>query len=282
MLDTENMFCDPDYPHDNIGKIEILLPSGGHELNAMLLNAAGGGLRPVAILLHGFPGNERNLDLAESLRAAGCHTLFFHYRGAWGSRGMFTFENVLEDAENAVAFFKNPVNAAKYGIDPDLIFLVGHSMGGFAAITALAARDDFCGAVAIAPYDFAAARAQSENCPDFLENYNAVVRCPLPPLRLEYEDVLHDELTRHMSDWQLPSKAAALAGKQLCILAFDRDVVSQAALHLDPLVAAYTPVMGDGFEVHRFDTDHGYNSRRYGVAKCVATWIAKKCPVSAK
>ena len=37
------------------------------------------------LLLHGFPGNEKNLDLAQDLRADGFNVLFFHYRGAWGS-----------------------------------------------------------------------------------------------------------------------------------------------------------------------------------------------------
>ncbi len=73
MLDIKNMFCDPADSFAAPGKIELLLPSDGYGLNAMILNAVGDGLRPLAILLHGFPGNERNLDLAESLRAAGPH-----------------------------------------------------------------------------------------------------------------------------------------------------------------------------------------------------------------
>ena len=44
------------------------------------------------ILLHGFPGNERNLDLAQAIRRSGWNAVFFHYRGAWGSGGVFSFE----------------------------------------------------------------------------------------------------------------------------------------------------------------------------------------------
>ena len=43
----------------------------------------GEGPHPVAVLLHGFPGNERNFDLAQSLRRAGYAALVFHYRGSW-------------------------------------------------------------------------------------------------------------------------------------------------------------------------------------------------------
>jgi hypothetical protein len=34
--------------------------------------------------LHGFPGNERNFDVAQALRRAGYAALVFHYRGSWG------------------------------------------------------------------------------------------------------------------------------------------------------------------------------------------------------
>jgi len=37
------------------------------------------------VLLHGYPGNERNLDLAQARRRDGWDIVFFHYRGAWGS-----------------------------------------------------------------------------------------------------------------------------------------------------------------------------------------------------
>ena len=42
--------------------------SDGATLSAIAYEAAGAGPHPTAILLHGFPGNERNLDLAQILR----------------------------------------------------------------------------------------------------------------------------------------------------------------------------------------------------------------------
>ena len=103
-------------------------------MNAILYEAAGAGPHPTAILLHGFPGNERNLDLAQSLRRAGWNAVFFHYRGTWGSRGDFSFANVLEDAAAVLAQVREPAFARAHRIDPDRIALIGHSMGGFAAL----------------------------------------------------------------------------------------------------------------------------------------------------
>ena len=55
------------------------------------------------VLLHGLPGNEQNLDLAQAIRRAGWNVLTLHYRGAWGSPGQFSLQHVLEDADAAVA-----------------------------------------------------------------------------------------------------------------------------------------------------------------------------------
>ena len=47
---------------------QLLIPSAGVGLNALLFGAAGAGLHPTVILMHGLPGNERNLDLAQAIR----------------------------------------------------------------------------------------------------------------------------------------------------------------------------------------------------------------------
>lgn len=42
------------------------IPTGGVEINAVLYMAAGAGAHPTVIVLHGWPGNEKNLDIARS------------------------------------------------------------------------------------------------------------------------------------------------------------------------------------------------------------------------
>src|SRR5580698_8059367 len=44
------------------------IPSHGSMMNALIYIAPGAGPHPVVILLHGFPGNEKNLDLAQAIR----------------------------------------------------------------------------------------------------------------------------------------------------------------------------------------------------------------------
>src|SRR5919205_4169647 len=59
--------------------------SHGEKMYAVFYSAAGAGPHPTALLILGFPGNEKNLDLAYSIRRAGWNVLVPFYRGSWGS-----------------------------------------------------------------------------------------------------------------------------------------------------------------------------------------------------
>ena len=67
--------------------------------------------------MHGLPGNERNLDLAQAIRRAGWDVLTFTYRGAWGSPGDFS----ISQCDRGYALPRSNSRArptgAKLGID---------------------------------------------------------------------------------------------------------------------------------------------------------------------
>jgi uncharacterized protein len=79
---------------------------------------AGTGVHPTVSLLHGFPGNERNLDLAQAIRPSGWNVLFFDYRGSWGTSGAFTFAHTMEETTTAIAYLRDSANATRLHIDP--------------------------------------------------------------------------------------------------------------------------------------------------------------------
>src|SRR5205085_12529204 len=82
---------------------ELAISSHGSRMNGLIYLAGGTGPHPIVIFLHGFPGNERNLDLAQAVRRAGYNALFFDYRGNWGSGGTFSFANTLADVKAVLA-----------------------------------------------------------------------------------------------------------------------------------------------------------------------------------
>src|SRR6185437_7116846 len=89
------------------------------------------------------------IDLAQSLRRDGWNVLAMHYRGSWGSQGTFSFSHCMEDVSAMLADVTKPANVAKFHIDTKHLVVIGHSMGGFMAIAALAQHPELKAGVVI-------------------------------------------------------------------------------------------------------------------------------------
>jgi dipeptidyl aminopeptidase/acylaminoacyl peptidase len=120
--------------------------SNGSKLLGGLYRAAGAGSRPTAILLHGLPGVEKNLDVAYALREAGWNCAYFHYRGSWGSEGDFTLAGRHDDLLAGTDWL-----AQQPCVDGQRLALFGHSAGGYLALMAGADDPRFKAMVALCP-----------------------------------------------------------------------------------------------------------------------------------
>ena len=114
---------------------ELFIPSGNSMIAGLIYSANGLQKHPTLLLLHGYPGNERNLDIAQVVRSHGWNVIYFDYRGSWGSQGKFSFKNSVEDVVNVVAFCNTYQDSLK--IDTSNIVLFGHSLGGWVVLKAL-------------------------------------------------------------------------------------------------------------------------------------------------
>lgn len=137
------------------GQTGVVIDHDGERLLGTLFLAAGENPKPTALILHGIPGIEKNVDLGHSLRANGANALLFHYRGCWGSSGRYNVHTIPADVAGAFEL----VRSGRFPqVDPDRVFLIGHSLGGWAAVLAAAADDRIRAAAAIAavtdPADF--------------------------------------------------------------------------------------------------------------------------------
>jgi len=114
----------------------IIFPSHGSKLLGTLYRPHGEGKKPTALLLHGIPGNEKNVDLAYALRDAGWNAVTFHYRGCWGSEGNYSLSGIVDDTIAAIDYLsqRDDVNMTRFAV-------VGMSLGGWGVVAA-AARDD--------------------------------------------------------------------------------------------------------------------------------------------
>jgi uncharacterized protein len=152
-------------PHE--GQTGVVFESGGERLLGTLVLARGDDPKPTAVLLHGLPGIEKNYDLAHALRDAGWNSLIFHYRGSWGSGGVYRFETLPDDARAALDYLSS---GAHEQIDSERLAFVGHSMGGWTAL--MAGEDRRVKAIAVigavtdpVRLPFTAAMAEELFCP---------------------------------------------------------------------------------------------------------------------
>ena len=202
------------------------IESEGAAMNAVLYLADGPGPHHTAVFLHGLPGNERNLDLAQVARRAGWNALFFHYRGAWGSEGDYSFAHVLEDAARAVAWTRDPARDPALRLDGGPVALVGHSLGGFAALR-VGAEDGSVGCVAsLAGADLAAyGRAIRSGDAAVADQLAARFDTMMTPLHGTSGQALADELAASPDDFDVRRRTPALAAKPLLLVAGARDQI---------------------------------------------------------
>ena len=124
---------EPQLEHEGIAGVTFDID--GHRLVGTIYLARAEEPKPTALLLHGCPGLEKNLDLAVLLRDRGWNSLVFHYRGCWGSAGRYDLRTVPRDVIAAVDYLTGCP-----AVDSGRIAVVGHSMGGWAAIVTAAAE----------------------------------------------------------------------------------------------------------------------------------------------
>jgi uncharacterized protein len=232
-------------------------------MNALLHHAGGTHPRPAVLLLHGFPGWERNFDLAHVYRRAGFHALVPHYRGAWGSGGVFSFQNVLEDAKTALEWL-----GQHHDVDKQKIGLVGHSMGGWIALATAATTH--CPTVAIAPANFGK-YAQTLHTPEARAAWVAWCKNIITPLNADAE-ALTDELLEHADQWNLEALAPRLT-MPLLLCGAERDAI--ASCTIDYVQKPLLELLPHKPNVLNLPTDHGFSSHRIALARASLVFLQK-------
>lgn len=253
----------PDDPHKP-ARMEVLhIPSGDVKINGIAYVAAGPGPHPAALLLHGMPGNEKNLDLAQAMRRAGWTVVAINYRGSWGSPGIFHFSQVLEDPAAALAYLRQPENAERLAIDTKRMVVVGHSMGGWAAAHTLTRDHALLGGALISPGDMATFGDKGH---DFAQKF---VEDDRESITEPDSAALADELVAHAGDWGMLALAPQLADQRLLVLYSNDRGKSHTETFLDALKAAKAKKLTVGYTA----TDHSWSDHRIALQAQVINWL---------
>lgn len=230
----------------------VVLESGGSRVLGTFYAPEGEARVPAVVLLHGLPGNEKNLDLAHSLRRAGVGCLAIYFRGAWGSQGEFHMDHLVPDTLAALGWL-----ARRAAVDPARVGLIGYSLGGWAALEAAAQDQRARAVVALAPLLDGA----SVEIPAGLAEESALVLRGTDPAALAAQWHSRPPIVRH---------AAALSTIPILLATADRDEAFPPE-HYTAFVERSPSV-----EWIRFPrADHSFISVRPGLCHTVTQWLLR-------
>jgi pimeloyl-ACP methyl ester carboxylesterase len=261
---------DPAHPAAGKG---VQFESHGALINAQLYQPPGEGVHPTVVLLHGLPGNEQNLDLAQAMRRAGWTVVTFHYRGSWGSGGRYSLTHGVEDTKELLALLSRPTFATAWGVDSTRIALVGHSYGGYVAARVASDEPKLLGAALLAPWDV---------------SFNERAWAPLPAARRRKDGVeaffdvdgrlgrtnansIFEEVMKEGAKMDLTLCAPGLADHALLVVTATRDDEGDKAVGL---LAALHEEHAEHLTAELMDTDHGFNDHRIALQAAVLRWLA--------
>ena len=242
------------------GTRELTIPSGGSLMQGFIYKANVVQKHPTLLLLHGYPGNERNLDLAQVVRANGWNVIYFNYRGSWGGQGEFSFKHCVEDVVNVVAFCKKYSDSLQ--IDPSRIALFGHSMGGWVCLKALQQLPDIKKGVAVSAWNIFDVTTNNQvlaTREKKAEEYFVLNKKSGKDL---FKPVLEDP-----EYYNLTNTAEALSQKQIIML---------EEYQRNPSVADAIKNKNKAFfEYDVWQTDHSFTNKRVALIKKVLAFLDK-------
>ncbi len=256
---------------EKAGITEITITSDGSRLAGLIYQASGEGPHPTAIILHGYPGNERNLDVAQSLRAQGWNTVYFNYRGAWGSEGQFSFRNSEQDVNTVIRYFSNTENAKSLRVDPSKLSLVGHSMGGHMAIAGILDNPVINCAVA---YDGANVGLLfgDEDSNELWTNYSD----SLFMLNGWSGEKAYAEVKEYNESLDLRNRASKLGSRSVLLIPADTDVIP-IDQHIRPLFEALKENEGATVKWQLIDDDHSFSNSRDRLISHTYSFLDEHC-----
>ena len=254
---------------------EITFTNGDSRLTGLLYLANGRGPHPTVILLHGLPGNEKNLDIAQAVRRAGFNVMFFHYRGAWGSEGDYCLTQLADDVAAAISYLRN--NTTRYRVDSAQISLLGHSMGGYAALAAGRKDPGLACVGAMAPANLGliaeGIRSGESDALYFLDYADTLFMLRNFNGKHMREDLLS------VSAMTLDTRyfGSGLRGKSVFMVVGENDNVTPVQTMFNPTVDAYKRDPGIELEYHVISGDHSFSWSRIQLTELVLNWLRRDC-----
>ncbi|HKW87914.1 MAG TPA: alpha/beta fold hydrolase [Candidatus Acidoferrales bacterium] len=259
------VFSDPPADAAHPAKMTVLhIPSHGVNINGLIYQPSGAGPHPTFVLLHGLPGNEKNLDLAQAVRRAGWNAITFNYRGSWGSPGVFRFSQTFEDANAVLAYLRDASNAARLAIDVHRIVIAGHSMGGWVVVHTAAHDHALLGVILISAADMSSHASAPR------ERVVAEMADNMESLAGVTPESMADELHAIASAYHFADAAPGLVRVPLLVVTASDGLAPDS----DALLRAIESKGGHNVTAMHFATDHSYSDKRIALESVILSWLS--------
>ncbi len=252
---------------------EVFIPIDNVQLTGFILTANGKGPHPTMVLVHGLPGNEKNLDVAQSLRRAGFNILFFHYRGSWGSEGDYSFLTLHKDVLAALDFLRK--NAAKYKVDINHLSVAGHSFGGYAVLRAASIDKHLSCAIGISAANPAMIASSERVNNDFNNSIGGYID-KLFMLRNFSGKQATKELLQQANKMDTRKFAKGLKGKQVLLVVGSEDTVVPPIVQ-QKNVDQYTKENDLKVTAITIPGDHAFSVSRIKLQQVIVDWSKQNC-----
>jgi uncharacterized protein len=162
-----------------------------------------------------------------------------------------------------LAFLRDPANAAKLGVDPRRMAIIGHSMGGWVTAMVAGKDDGLLGAGLISAANLGAMRGLDRPGLIKLASGNAETLAGTSP------EIMADELIAGREAFDFNKAAPGLAKRSLLVLSSDDGLAPQT----DQLVAAVKAQGGKRITALHVATDHSWSDRRIHLQAQLLRWL---------
>lgn len=260
---------DQEYPYS---MLPLIFTSSNEKMLGTFFLTSGIGPHPTVLLLHGFPGNEVNYDIAHAVKRLGFNVMVFHYRGSWGSGGNFSFTNGLEDVSSAIQFLGSDIALKDYRVDKEKIILVGHSFGGFAVLLNAVNYKKIKNIASLAGFNFG-------YFSQFAQHDNNIKDVTMEGLSLGSQllnnadpQLLYNEMIANQNDWNLLNLNNKLKGKNILLVGAEYDTVSPLVIHHTPLVEKLQATENNITDIV-IKSGHSFSCCRIKLTEVIIDWI---------
>ncbi len=258
--------------------VPVVFESKGVNIHGLFYKASGVKPLPTVILCHGFTGNDTDvLGLGERLMKEGFNALAFNYRGTWGSKGLFTIANSLEDVISAIRYAKSSFAVREFNVEPSTITIIGWSYGGGMALLGPLDDPTVRNVVYIAGGNLSEVGRMMEQSDEFRRAILKMVDQGISDSSFSSlpAEELFAEVFADMDKYDLVKHVEALSDKSILIIGGWRDQENTIEHHILPLYRALQKHRAEQVQIEILDADHSFTDVRSQLADRIVSWLKR-------